>query len=85
MRKSLIAATAALVLTLPTALAQTDGTNMGGPETTGTTINDNDNRGMDWGWLGLLGLAGLAGLARRPKETRVYDRDMAADTTRLGR
>ena len=26
-----------------------------------------DDRGFDWGWLGLIGLAGLAGLGRRER------------------
>ncbi|CAM4058815.1 WGxxGxxG family protein [Deinococcus marmoris] len=40
--------------------------------TTGTTVTtQNDDDGMDWGWLGLLGLAGLAGL-RRPAPTVVH-------------
>jgi len=29
--------------------------------------NRNDDRGWDWGWLGLIGLAGLAGLMRRDR------------------
>jgi len=29
-------------------------------------------RGFDWGWLGLLGLLGLGGLARRPEEPVAY-------------
>jgi hypothetical protein len=28
------------------------------------TDNTNDNRGHNWGWIGLLGLAGLMGLRR---------------------
>jgi MYXO-CTERM domain-containing protein len=28
-----------------------------------------EDRGMDWGWVGLLGLAGLLGLRRRPDST----------------
>ena len=28
-----------------------------------------EDRGFNWGWLGLLGLAGLAGLRRRPDTT----------------
>ena len=40
-------------------------------DTTMTTQNEDD--GMDWGWLGLLGLAGLAGLRR--KEPTVVHRD----------
>jgi MYXO-CTERM domain-containing protein len=44
----------------------------------GTTTNPGpartDDRGFDWGWLGLLGLAGLAGLSGR---NRIH----ATDTT----
>jgi MYXO-CTERM domain-containing protein len=29
------------------------------------TQDDRNDRGKDWGWLGLLGLTGLAGLRRR--------------------
>lgn len=29
------------------------------------TDNRADDRGTDWGWIGLLGLAGLAGLMRK--------------------
>ena len=36
------------------------------PATTPQTgIVDDDDDGMDWGWVGLLGLAGLLGLRRR--------------------
>lgn len=31
-----------------------------------------EDRGMDWGWVGLLGLAGLLGLRRRPDSTKDY-------------
>ena len=35
-------------------------------ETTASTVaTADDDRDMDWGWLGLLGLIGLAGLRRR--------------------
>jgi hypothetical protein len=48
---------AALPLTLP-ASAQTTT-----PDTTTTTPTyQTENRGFDWGWLGLFGLIGLAGL-----------------------
>lgn len=30
-----------------------------------TSLRDND-RGFDWGWLGLIGLAGLMGLRKQP-------------------
>lgn len=34
-------------------------------------LNTNENRGMDWGWLGLLGLIGLTGLFKRdPQRNR---------------
>ena len=42
----------------------------------GTT--QNDNRGFDWGWLGLLGLAGLGGLRGRARDTASQrDRDVS--------
>jgi len=53
------------------AFAQTSGT--GGSNTTapaatsGQTTNRDNDRGWDWGWLGLIGLAGLAGLMRRDR------------------
>jgi MYXO-CTERM domain-containing protein len=31
-----------------------------------------EDRGFDWGWLGLIGLAGLAGLRRRPDSSTDY-------------
>jgi MYXO-CTERM domain-containing protein len=31
-----------------------------------------EDRGFDWGWLGLIGLAGLAGLRRRPDSSNDY-------------
>jgi MYXO-CTERM domain-containing protein len=40
--------------------------------------NNNDNRGPDWGWLGLLGLAGLGGLRGRRRDTASQrDRDVS--------
>ena len=36
------------------------------------TDNTRDDRGFDWGWLGLIGLAGLAGLARKKEEPVRY-------------
>ncbi len=74
-----VALTAAL--SMPT-FAQ--GTTGAGGSTTGstgatstapdTTIRRDNDRGFDWGWLGLLGLAGLMGLRRHP--------DVRVDTTR---
>ncbi|MBW4670980.1 MAG: WGxxGxxG-CTERM domain-containing protein [Cyanomargarita calcarea GSE-NOS-MK-12-04C] len=43
-----------------------------------------ENRGFDWGWLGLLGLIGLAGLAgkkRNEESTRYRDPNTAGTTT----
>lgn len=57
----------------PTAAAQT--TPMATPSD--TTVH-RENRGMDWGWLGLLGLAGLAGLRRPPTVVR---RETVVDPT----
>lgn len=31
-----------------------------------------DDRGFDWGWLGLFGLLGLAGLTRKSEQTQAY-------------
>ncbi|WP_127534288.1 WGxxGxxG family protein [Paenibacillus kobensis] len=31
-------------------------------------LTDNNDRGFDWGWLGLLGLLGLAGMRSRSRE-----------------
>jgi len=58
------------------AVAQTGGTpsttTSGAANSAPATNRDND-RGFDWGWLGLIGLVGLAGLMRRdraPYDTR---------------
>jgi MYXO-CTERM domain-containing protein len=54
--------------TLPlglSALAQTGGQ---GYQDRTTTTTRTEDRGSDWGWLGLLGLLGLAGLMRRREE-----------------
>ena len=43
----------------------------------GNPTTQNDNRGHDWGWLGLLGLAGLGGLRGRTRDTASQrDRDV---------
>jgi MYXO-CTERM domain-containing protein len=48
---------------------------MGTDQSGGTTSgNTSQNRGSDWGWLGLLGLVGLFGLRRKHEET-VHHRD----------
>lgn len=68
--KSLRAATlAAILLSVPVAaLAQNNNTT--GTNTADTaTARDRDNRGFDWGWLGLFGLIGLAGLMKRDRPT----------------
>jgi hypothetical protein len=46
------------------------GTAGGGNNANATTAGSrNDDRGFDWGWLGLIGLAGLAGLSGRSRRT----------------
>ncbi len=65
----------ALSLSVPTVLpasAQTDtNTNVGTDRRAGTEYRTED-RGFDWGWLGLLGLIGLAGLAKKREEPTRY-------------
>jgi hypothetical protein len=54
------------------ALGQTTapGTASGGNNANATTAGSrSDDRGFDWGWLGLIGLAGLAGLSGRSRRT----------------
>lgn len=63
-----------LPLTIP-ASAQTN--NSGRATSPNTTVDRNydtsrDNRGFDWGWVGLLGLIGLAGLNRKPERNQAY-------------
>ncbi|HEY9909026.1 MAG TPA: WGxxGxxG family protein [Thermosynechococcaceae cyanobacterium] len=64
-------ATVALPASAQTGTTQSPGTTTTSPSTT-TTDAPRDDRGFDWGWLGLLGLAGLAGLKRKPEQTQVY-------------
>ncbi len=59
---AVIAGTIGLASTLPAAAQSTTSD----PNRQTVTTED---RGFDWGWLGLLGLAGLAGLRRRPDTT----------------
>lgn len=47
--------------------ATTNGAN-NGYNTTRTYAADDNNRNIDWGWLGLLGLLGLAGMRNRSRE-----------------
>jgi hypothetical protein len=46
-------------------------TTTAGPAATSTARNDtgnrHDERGFEWGWLGLLGLAGLGGLMKKDR------------------
>ncbi len=50
-----------------TATTTTTPTATSSPALAGNTADTtrNNDRGFDWGWLGLIGLAGLAGLRRR--------------------
>ncbi|WP_201305956.1 WGxxGxxG family protein [Roseomonas harenae] len=72
-RTKTLALAAAIACTLGgAAVAQTTGTTPGAGTTTGTpgaTTTRTDDRGFNWGWLGLLGLAGLAGLTGRNRTT----------------
>jgi hypothetical protein len=36
-----------------------------------TTVRHENDRGFDWGWLGLLGLVGLMGLRKQPEVNRL--------------
>ena len=64
-RKTALAATAAVTLGLSgTALAQ-DTTAAGDPALTTAGTEDRDDDDFPWGLLGLLGLAGLLGMKRR--------------------
>jgi hypothetical protein len=72
-RTKTLALAAAIVFTLGgAAVAQTTGATPGTGTTTGTTgatTTRTDDRGFNWGWLGLLGLAGLAGLTGRNRSS----------------
>jgi MYXO-CTERM domain-containing protein len=49
---------------------------------TGTVTRYDDQRGFDWGWVGLLGLLGLLGL-RKPTNLVYRERDRTAGTGTL--
>ncbi len=73
MRKLLIAALAALTLTIvpaSMAVAQDDDVTVPDNPAPDDSSSDSDNFD-DWGLLGLLGLAGLAGLARKRQDHEV--------------
>jgi MYXO-CTERM domain-containing protein len=63
--------------TPPAASGKTAGSTSSATNGSGSSMNnaggDTDNRGHDWGWLGLIGLVGLAGLMKR-------DRNYAGDS-----
>ena len=69
------------------AFAQTAGTG-GGPNVTAPATssapaaNRDNDRGFDWGWLGLLGLIGLAGLMRRDRTNPNVQHRPGVGTTR---
>lgn len=59
----------------------TPGSNVTGTPSTSNNVRRDDDRGSNWGWLGLLGLAGLAGLM--PKKDRVVTTTTGTNNTRL--
>jgi MYXO-CTERM domain-containing protein len=64
-----------MLLSMPAAaLAQDNTTPSTNTAADSATARAGDDRGFDWGWLGLLGLIGLAGLMRK-------DRPVARTTT----
>ena len=67
--KSLRVATlAAILLSMPAAALAQNNTTMGTNTAADTTnARAGDDRGFDWGWLGLLGLIGLAGLMKKDR------------------
>lgn len=71
---SLLVAGALAGLTSVSPVMAQDTGGLGGGNTTVGTDTTND-RGTDWGWLGLLGLTGLLGLRRQPT---VVHRDATA-------
>lgn len=78
MKKKMVGILAVTLLGASLTFAQTaDTTNSDRGIGTPTTQNaDNNNRGHDWGWLGLLGLVGLSGLAgRKRREDTTTERD----------
>lgn len=73
-----------LPLTLPAQAQVNDGTTTTTPGgTTSRTVTTSEDRGFDWGWLGLLGLAGLGGLAgkKRSENTTAYRDPNTAGTS----
>lgn len=65
------------------AAAQTAGDSAANTALVTQPVENNDDDGMDLGWLGLLGLAGLLGLRRRDNHVHHTDRvDHTTHTTR---
>jgi hypothetical protein len=67
---------AVVPLMMPASAQTSNGTTTStSPSTTSTTTTETvkQDRGFDWGWLGLIGLAGLAGLARKRKNLSVFE------------
>ena len=86
LRRDFVGVILAVLLLLVVAPAQLYAQATGETTATGQTVGqssgqvapaDNDDDGMDLGWLGLLGLAGLLGLRRRD-----HDHVHRVDTTR---
>ncbi len=70
-----------LPLTIPAQAQTTTDPTINNPNVPNTGVYE--DRGFDWGWLGLLGLLGLAGLAGRKRQepTRYNDPNVVGSTT----
>jgi len=74
LKKPMLSLTAAMFLVCSAGLVQAQTTqvptadNQAKAQTTTTDRDRADDRGFDWGWLGLIGLLGLAGLSGRTRD-----------------
>lgn len=75
--KKMLGMLAIMILGASLSFAQTPD-NANSDRGTGNPTTQNDNRGVNWGWLGLLGLAGLGGLRGRRRDIASQrDRDVS--------
>ncbi len=69
---SLLALSLSVPAVLPASAQTTTNPNTVNTDRTAGTVYRTEDRGFDWGWLGLLGLIGLAGLAKKREEPTRY-------------